>query len=233
MARTTGTLDAMRARTIAIDGPAASGKSAVGRALAARLGYRFLDTGALYRAITWLALRRGVPTDDAQALAALAESARIEVRDADDALQPTAVVVDGVDATPHLRDADVEEHVSEVSRVPGVRHALVRVQRELATDGPIVMAGRDIGTVVLPDAALKVYLDASPRVRAHRRAEQLRAMGQVADEVALEEEIRRRDAIDSSREASPLTAAPDAVKINTDDLTVEEVVRRLVDAARG
>jgi cytidylate kinase len=143
------------------------------------------------------------------------------------------VTVDGEDATPHLRDAEVEANVSLVSRVPAVRAALVRIQRELAAAGGVVMAGRDIGSVVLPDAGLKVYLDASREVRARRRAAQMRASGVEPDFEALMADLARRDSIDSSREASPLTAAPDAVIINTDTLHIEEVVRRIEALAHG
>jgi cytidylate kinase len=214
--------------TIAIDGPAASGKSVVGVAIARRLGYRFFDTGAMYRAVTWLALRRGIDVHDVGALAALAQSADVAVRDTpDDAIEPTGVIVDGQDATPHLRTPEVESSVSLVSRVPAVREALVRIQRELAAAGNVVMAGRDIGSVVLPNAGLKVYLDASVEVRARRRAAQMRESGLEPDLDALMADLTRRDGIDSSRQASPLTAAPDAVIINTDTLNIEEVVRRI------
>lgn len=221
-------------RTIAIDGPAASGKSAVGLALARLMGYRFFDTGAMYRAVTWLALQRNIGVDNAAALARLAGDARVEVRDTPaDAIEPTGVVLDGLDATPHLRDVDVEENVSLVSSVPGVRQALVRVQRDLASAGGVVMAGRDIGAVVLPHADLKIYLDASREVRARRRAGQLRNAGLDADDDAILADLTRRDRIDSNRTASPLTAAPDAVIIKTDDLTVEEVVLRIAALAPG
>jgi cytidylate kinase len=217
---------------IAIDGPAASGKSAVGVAVARRIGARFFDTGAMYRAVTWLALERRVDVTDAVALATLVESAEINVAEGTSTPgEATAVVVDGADATTHLRDADVEANVSLVSRVPDVRRALVRIQRALATAGGVVMAGRDIGTVVLPDADVKVYLDASREVRARRRVEQVTASGgHIAYDEVLEE-MARRDGIDSSRETSPLTAAPDAVIINTDTLTIDEVVKRIVEMA--
>jgi cytidylate kinase len=159
----------------------------------------------------------------------LVGAARIDVHDLDDG--STAVTVDGRDATPHHRDEPVEQTVSLVSRWPGVRAALVRIQRRLAAPGRVVMAGRDIGTVVLPEAGLKVYLDASRSVRAERRARQLREAGIEADIDALVEDLARRDGIDSSREASPLTAAPDAVIINTDNLSIEEVVQRILKAA--
>ncbi len=222
-----------RTRVIAIDGPAASGKSAVGIAVAARLGYRFVDTGAMYRAMTWLALRRHLDVHDAAALTRLAETVSLSVRTAPAASgDGTAVVLDGEDATPHLREPDVETNVSLVSRVPGVRTALVVLQRALAADGEIIMAGRDIGTVVLEDADLKVYLDASPRVRAERRAAQMRLAGGEPDVGALTADLARRDELDSTRTASPLTPAPDAVIINTDDLTLEEVVERIVERTR-
>jgi cytidylate kinase len=182
----------------------------------------------MYRAITWLALERGVDPNDASALAHLAESARIDVAESEDG---TIVLVDAMDATAHLRRADVEANVSLVSRVPAVRAALVRIQRALAAEGAVVMAGRDIGSVVLPDAGLKIYLDASREVRARRRAEQLRQAGEAPDLAALMDDLARRDGIDSSRETSPLTAAPGAVIIQTDDLTIEEVVARVLTLA--
>ncbi|HYM16868.1 MAG TPA: (d)CMP kinase [Dehalococcoidia bacterium] len=220
------------ASVIAIDGPAASGKSAVGVAVAAKLGFRFFDTGAMYRAVTWLALQRGIDAHDAPALARLAADADITVGEAGaSAIEPTAVQLDGEDATPHLRESAVEANVSLVSRVPEVRTALVGVQRRLAARGRVVMAGRDIGSVVLPDAELKIYLDASREVRARRRALQLREAGQDPDLGALVEDLARRDGLDASRETSPLTAAPGAVIIHTDDLSVTEVVRRILSLA--
>jgi cytidylate kinase len=221
-----------RAPIVAIDGPAASGKTAVGVRVAARLGYRFVDTGAMYRAMTWLALRRTIDVHDTNALAVLASRTKIEVGDSPaGSVEPTAVVLDGHDATPHLRDDDVDANVSFVSRVPGVRSALVRIQRELAERGRVVMAGRDIGTVVLPGARLKIYLDASVSVRAERRAQQLHSAGIPADLGALQAELARRDSIDSSRDASPLTPAEDAVIIHTDGMSVDEVVERIVELA--
>jgi cytidylate kinase len=217
---------------IAIDGPAASGKTAIGSAVARQLGYRFLDTGAMYRAITWAALARGVDVQDEAALALLANSVVVEVDDAvDGSPEATSVTIDRADATPHLRDPDVDANVSFVSRVPEVRKALVRIQREIAREGSIVMVGRDIASVVLPDARVKVYLDASPEVRARRRMDQIRDAGIEPDFDPLVADLKRRDAIDAGREASPLTAAPGAVIINTDDLSREEVVRRVAALA--
>jgi len=186
----------------------------------------------MYRAVTWLALRRGIDPGDAPALATLVLDARIAVGDArGNAIEPTAVLIDGEDATPHLRDDDVEANVSLVSRVPEVRGALVVVQRRLAEEGNVVMAGRDIGTVVLPHADLKIYLDASREVRARRRALQMREAGLQPDFDALVTELARRDGIDSTRETSPLTAAPGAVIIETDELTIAEVVQRILNLA--
>jgi cytidylate kinase len=214
--------------SIAIDGPAAAGKSAVGERVARALGYRFFDTGAMYRAVTWYALQHGIDVRDAAQLARAVHDVTIDVQFRDGG---TAVVIGGHDATPHLRDPEVERNVSIVSRVPAVRERLVRIQRALAASENVVMAGRDIGTVVLPQARLKVYLDASAAVRARRRAEQ--EPGAVADIEELRRSLERRDDIDSRREASPLTAAADAVIINTDNLSVEEVVRRIVKLASG
>jgi cytidylate kinase len=186
----------------------------------------------MYRAVTWLALQRGIDPNDADALGRLTESVFIHVRDGDgDAIEPTGVLLDGEDATPHLREQAVEANVSLVSRVPRVRAALVRIQRELATAGRVVMAGRDIGSVVLPDAGLKIYLDASREVRARRRVEQLQRDGQPANFDAILADLMRRDSIDESRATSPLTAAPGAEIINTDQLTIEEVVTRILSLA--
>ena len=186
----------------------------------------------MYRAITWHALQQGVEPHDEHALARLAASAHVDVREGDGIpSESTRVLIDGTDATPHLRDPAVEANVSLISRVAGVRAALVRIQRSLAEHGRVVMAGRDIGTVVLPHADLKVYLDASREVRAHRRAEQLRAARIEPDYQGLMRELARRDGIDSTRAASPLTAAQEAVIINTDTMTIEQVVDRILQEA--
>jgi cytidylate kinase len=219
------------ALVIAIDGPAASGKSAAGAAVASRLSYRFLDTGAMYRAVTWLALARGISPADTSAIGDLAERASIEVAESQGSTEPTIVRIAGEDATPHLRDEAVEANVSLVSRVPAVRSALVRIQRESAAAGRIVMAGRDIGSVVLPDADLKIYLDAGREVRARRRLAQMRAEGIEGDFELLVAELARRDGIDAGRAVSPLTAAAGAEIINTDDITLEEVVARILKLA--
>jgi cytidylate kinase len=179
----------------------------------------------MYRAITWLALERAVDLDDEGALTTLAEGARL-------AVEPESVLVDGLDITARLRSAEVGEAVSLVSRVPGVRHAMVEQQRRLAAERGVVMAGRDIGTVVLPHAPLKVYLDASVAERIRRRHDELL---ESRKEVPFEEvraELALRDEIDSQREASPLRPADDAVVIHTDDLSLDEVVDRILELAR-
>ncbi len=206
---------------VAVDGPASSGKSSVGLAVAQRLGLRFLDTGLIYRALTALALREGVAPEDEPALTALIP--RFELAD-DGQGRLARVLVDGEDATGAVRTHEVDLSVSAVARQPGVRAALLGLQRRLADAGGIVMAGRDIGTVVLPDADLKVYLDASVEERAMRRIRErgLDPQGEQAD--AVREQLRARDAVDSGREVAPLRAAEDAVVVATDGMGFEEVV---------
>ncbi|HTE84532.1 MAG TPA: (d)CMP kinase [Dehalococcoidia bacterium] len=214
-------------RRIAIDGPAASGKSAVGSAVARALGFPFIDTGGIYRALTWLALNRRIQLSDAKALTTLASTATVELGPAESGSETGAVVIDGLDATPHLRNDDVEQNVSVVSAVPGVRRHLVSIQRRLA-DGCAVMAGRDIGSVVLPDADLKTYLDASPEERARRRRDQLLAAGEQADYSLLVEQMRRRDHLDSSRAVAPLQVPEGAVRLQTDGMSLDEVIARIL-----
>jgi len=219
-----------------VDGSAASGKSTIGRRLAQKLGYPFLDTGLMYRAVTLAASERRVDPNDSRGLARLAGSIRIEVGPASpDSAETCSIRIDGKDVTSQLRRPDVEDAVSLVSRVPGVRDALVRQQREIAGRQAMVMAGRDIGTVVLPDADLKVYLDASIGERARRRHAEFSNQGRSVTEEIVLEDLRRRDQIDSEREVSPLRPAHDAIVIETDGLSQEEVLRRvleLVDGAR-
>ncbi len=210
---------------ITIDGPAASGKSTVGERLARRLSHLYFDTGVMYRAVTWAALDRQIAIEDEAAVTALAEQLHIDVTDptVSDGRQYT-VLADGVDVTWEIRTPRVDANVSAVSAYPGVRKALVAQQRRVATQGPVVMVGRDIGTVVLPDADLKIYLDASVEERARRRWRELRERGKRADYEAVLEAMRRRDKIDSNRAVSPLRVAEDAVVVDTIDLSIEEVV---------
>ncbi|MGB2710014.1 MAG: (d)CMP kinase, partial [Conexibacter sp.] len=216
-------------RCIAIDGPVAAGKSAVGAALARKLGYRLVDTGMMYRAVTRLALERNIDPRDEPALGALARDARMTLEAGPpDAPEATRIRVDGLDVTDELRLPDVGMAVSLVSRVPAVREEMVAHQRRLAETGAVVMMGRDIGTVVLPDAPLKVYLDASPEERARRRYEELRAAGRETTLERERDEIAHRDAIDSERAVSPLRPADDAVVIDTNGLSLDEVVERVL-----
>jgi len=221
-------------RVIAIDGPAAAGKTTVGRQTGCHLGYPFLDTGAIYRAMTWTALHRGEDLSDEDALSELAASISIDIGPpTSGSIEPCTIFVDGEDVTRHLRQPEVEAAVSLVSRVAGVREALLRVQRELAGRNSVVMAGRDIGTVVLPQADLKVYLDASVEERARRRFAELSALGMDLTEEGVLRDLRRRDRIDSERSASPLRPADGAAVINTDGLTLEEVVQRVLELVEG
>ncbi len=217
---------------VAIDGPSGSGKSTVARRVAQRLGFRYLDTGAMYRALTWQALEQRLDLEDAAALGELAERARIEP--GTNPRRPT-IVIDGVDVSAPIRTRAVTNAVSAVSAVPAVRAALVRRQRELMADGGIVVEGRDIGTSVAPDAPLKVFLTASSEARAARRHRQLAAAGDAAAVTVTQAEIERRDERDSSRAASPLVQAADAVVVDSTTRTVDEVVGEVlaVAAARG
>ncbi|MGA2284787.1 MAG: (d)CMP kinase [Dehalococcoidia bacterium] len=214
-----------------MDGPVASGKSAVGSLLARRLGFRFLDTGAMYRAFTWLLLERGIGPQDEEAIGGLAQGVSMTVSTTAD--EQSQVHVDGVEVTAFLVRPEVEANVSDVSRLSVVREAMVRIQREEAQLGEIVVAGRDIGTVVLPDADLKVYLDAPRLERARRRWEQARFRGETTLSIAsVMQELERRDAIDSGRELSPLRPAADALILQTDGLSLEQVVERILALAR-
>lgn len=216
------------ARSIAIDGPTASGKSAVGRALARRLGYGFLDTGLMYRACTLAVLQSDVDPHDEGAVAALVRALDLDVRWPDPGTP--RVVVGGEDVTERLREAEIEGTVSLISRVPDVRDELVRRQRAFAERSPTVMAGRDIGTRVLTEARTKLFLDASLKVRAARRLAEEQAAGRASDLGQVSDETDRRDQLDSTgqRAIRPEQAAPDALVILTDDLDVDGVVARAV-----
>jgi len=214
---------------VALDGPGSSGKSSVGAAAAREVGYRFCDTGLLYRAVTWLAEARGVSVDDPEGLVGLVDDVQLAT-DADGRL--AGVLVDGVDHTADVRAPAVDSAVSAVSAVPEVRSALLQRQRDLARDGGIVMAGRDIGTVVLPDADLKLFLDASVTERARRRAEERRLDPDGPEAAAILDALRRRDRLDATREVAPLRIAPDARIVTTDGNTFEETVNAVVGAIR-
>lgn len=218
-----------RPRTVAIDGPAGAGKSTIGALVAERLGYLYLDTGAMYRAVALAALRRGIDPDNADRLATLAREIKIAigpptVRDG----RAYTVLLDGADVTWNIRDGNVDQIVSQVARIPRVRDAMVEQQREMASRGRIVMVGRDIGTVVLPDAERKIFLTASAAERARRREEELAARGEKRSRQALLAEILRRDEIDSKRTVAPLRAADDAIVVETDGLSVREALERVL-----
>ena len=212
---------AQRGLSIAIDGPGASGKSTLGAALAARLGYTYVDSGVVYRAVTLCAQRRGTDLGDGAALAHLATTLRLEIaRPAIEDGRQCTVLVDGEDVTWALRAPAVDGNVSRVSALPEVRRAANTQLRRLISPRGTVMVGRDIGTVVLPDADLKIYLTASPEARARRRAAELAARRQAADAETILEDLRRRDAHDSSRAVSPLRPADDAIQLVNDDMDV-------------
>jgi CMP/dCMP kinase len=214
---------------VTLDGPSGTGKSSVARAVAAKLGADYLDTGAMYRAATVAVLDAGVDPEDAEAVARVVAAARIEVGTT---AGEELVLVDGVDVAERIRGAAVTRAVSPVSAVPAVRRQLVDQQRSLvAAATAVVVEGRDIGTVVLPDATCKIYLTAAPEVRAERRAGQL-GLTEPDEIAALAEDLRRRDEYDSSRADSPLRPAADAVVVDSTDMDREAVVERVVELAR-
>jgi len=216
--------------TIAIDGPSGAGKSTTARGLAASLGYTYIDTGAMYRAIAWKGLQAGVPIEDEEATTRLAESTTITFEPAADGSQ--RVLVDGQNVTDAIRAPDVTRLSSPVSAIPGVRRVLVAQQQTMGAGGGVVMEGRDIGTVVFPHAELKVFLTASDEERAHRRCKEMKARGLDVKEEEVLEQQRERDTRDSSRANSPLTPAPDSIQLVSDKLNLEQVIERILELAR-
>ena len=214
---------------IAIDGPVGSGKSTVARRVAELLGYTHLDSGAMYRSIAWKALRDGVPLDSPAQLAALAEAARIDLVPRGGKLH---VVLDGEDITDLIRTREVSHAASVVAVVPGVRHPMVAEQRRAGAHGGIVMEGRDIGTAVFPHADLKVFLDASPEVRAERRQRELQEKGEGLELEKVLADVRERDRRDREREMSPLVRAADAVVVDNTAMDGEETARVIVLCAQ-
>ena len=220
----------MRSRglVVAIDGPSGAGKSTAGRALAARLGYTYVDTGAMYRALALKAMRAGVSLDAEEALATLCRASRIELTEGGQGVR-----LDGEDVTAAVRSGEISRASSLVSVHPGVRVEMVARQREMGRDGGVVLDGRDVGTAVFPDAEVKFFLDAEPGERAQRRLAELRATGAEVSFDAVEREVRERDYTDTHRAESPLVKAWDAIALDTTRLTPEEVVDRMLAAVRA
>ncbi|HEX7057609.1 MAG TPA: (d)CMP kinase [Bacilli bacterium] len=210
---------------VAIDGPAGAGKSTVARLVAQKLRFIYVDTGAMYRAITWEALKAKIAADDARKIAELAKSLEIRLHPTEHSQQ---VWVNGVDVTANLRSAAVNERVSQIAQIPAVRELLTAMQKQMASGQGVVMDGRDIGTHVLPDAKVKIFLTASVEERAMRRYKELVDSGQVVDFAQLKRELTARDQMDEGRAVSPLTKAPDAVYVDSTGMSIHEVVEYIL-----
>ncbi len=212
---------------VAIDGPAGAGKSTIARRVAEKLGFVYIDTGAMYRAVALKALRNGTDAGDAERLEQLAREARI-------AFEPgsSRVLLDGEDVSAAIRAPEISPAASKVSVFPGVRRALVEMQRRMGASESVVMEGRDIGSVVFPNADVKIFLDADPAVRAARRIREMEEKGQKLDPAEVEREIRERDRRDSTRADSPLVRAPDAVSIDTTPMSIEQVEQAILKVIR-
>ncbi|MBM7556468.1 (d)CMP kinase [Halanaerobacter jeridensis] len=211
---------------IAIDGPAGAGKSTVAKRVADTLSYIYIDTGAMYRALTLKALKQGLNLADEDEVAAMAKETEVKFKKVN---EKEKVILDGVDVTDKIRTNKVSNNVSLVAKIKAVRERLVKLQREMAAQGGVVMDGRDIGTVVLPDADLKVFLNATVEERTMRRYEDLKESGEEVDFEKLKEEIIRRDEIDKNREVSPLKKAEDANEVDTTNLSISEVVEEILN----
>ena len=215
--------------TIAIDGPAASGKSTTARRVARKLNYVYIDTGAMYRAVTLAALHNNIPVDDTEQMGTLAASIDIELHQND---SDTEIFLDGTDVSRDIRLPEVTQNISPVAANARVREILVAKQQQLGKNGGVVMDGRDIGTVVFPEAELKIFMEASVEERARRRIRELRERGVVMEIGVVESEIRQRDEADQNRDHGPLRKAPDAISIDTTTLSIDEQVAKIVLLAR-
>ncbi|HNW39423.1 MAG TPA: (d)CMP kinase [Candidatus Omnitrophota bacterium] len=212
---------------IAVDGPAGAGKSTVAKILAKRLGYLYIDTGAMYRALTLKALDNHVSMDDEPAIIRLANGIKIDLKNNPEG--PLTVILDGRDVSLAIRQPRITQFVSEVAKIKEVRQILVKIQREFGQKGNCVLDGRDIGTVVFPQAEKKFFIDASAQVRVSRRFKELKGLGQEVAENDVANDLANRDRIDSTRQASPLRQAPDAIYIDTSDLSIEQVVEKMLN----
>lgn len=213
---------------IAIDGPAGAGKSTVAKRVADVLNYLYIDTGAMYRAVTWVAMKRGMQMSDRPGITKIAAQSKIELKQAASSVDSARVFIDGEDVSKEIRSQEVTRHVSSISAFPTVREHLVEAQRKIAQKGGVVLDGRDIGTVVLPDADLKIFLTASPEVRAKRRMAELKQMGETPDYDALLKDIIDRDQKDTNRAVAPLRMADDAILLLTDNMSINDVVSHIV-----
>jgi cytidylate kinase len=211
----------MKRLVIAIDGPSGAGKGTISRAISDALGYRHVDTGAMYRAVGWKAAHDGIPLDDEDAISSLARAAVIHV-------EGGVVAIDGHDVTRAIRTPEIDKAATAVARLPRVREALVARQRALGTEGGVVMEGRDIGTVVFPNADVKIYLDASAEERARRRASDASHTGSQTGQAAVAEAIQARDKADTTRAVSPLSIAADAVHIDTTEMPIDGVIDQVM-----
>ena len=212
---------------IAVDGPAGAGKSTVAKILAKRLGFLYIDTGSMYRALTLKALENNIPISDEKQINALAAKVKLDLRNNPDG--SLSVILDGRDVSLDIRQARITRFVSDVAKIKEVREVLVKMQRELGLKGDCVLDGRDIGTVVFPDAQKKFFIDASSRVRVGRRFKELKGLGQDISLNEVEKDLSNRDKIDSTRQVSPLRKAQDAIYIDTSCLSIEQVVDKMFE----